>query len=45
MSALAVATLLFLVLLVPGVFAAWDYERSKEIYSRRLRDWYARLAS
>ncbi|WP_419916848.1 DUF6338 family protein [Candidatus Poriferisodalis sp.] len=45
MSALAVATLLLLILLVPGVFAAWGYEQSKEIYSRRLRDWYARLAA
>lgn len=36
--------LLLVVFLLPGMSAAWGYERTSEIHSRRSRDWYARLA-
>jgi len=36
--------LLLVVFLLPGMSAAWGYERTSEIQSRRSRDWYARLA-
>lgn len=38
------AALLLLVLLLPGAFAAWGYERHVERYGRRLKDWLLQLA-
>ncbi len=38
------AALLVLVLLLPGAFAAWGFERHVQRYGRRLKDWLLRLA-
>ncbi|WP_420446288.1 DUF6338 family protein [Candidatus Poriferisodalis sp.] len=38
------AALLLLVLLLPGAFAAWGFERHVQRYGRRLKDWLLRLA-
>jgi len=38
------AALLLLVLLLPGAFAAWGFERHVRRYGRRLKDWLLRLA-
>ena len=38
------AALLLLVLLLPGAFAAWGFERHVQRYGRRLKDWMLRLA-
>lgn len=38
------AALLLLVLLLPGAFAAWGFERHAQRYGRRLKDWLLRLA-
>ena len=35
---------LVLVLLLPGAFAAWGFERHVQRYGRRLKDWFLRLA-
>lgn len=38
------AALLLMVLLLPGAFAAWGFERHVQRYGRRLKDWLLRLA-
>lgn len=38
------AALLLLVVLLPGAFAAWGFERHVQRYGRRLKDWLLRLA-
>lgn len=44
MGAINETVLLLIVFLLPGMSAAWAYERTSEIHSRRSRDWYVRLA-
>lgn len=41
---LTLATLVLLALLLPGAFAAWGFQRHREWYGHRARDWFVRLA-
>ena len=45
MADLADTALILIVLLLPGAFAAWGYERYRELYARRSKDWLIRLAA
>lgn len=45
MADLADTAIILIVLLLPGAFAAWGYERYLELYSRRSKDWFLRLAA
>ncbi|WP_419837104.1 DUF6338 family protein [Candidatus Poriferisodalis sp.] len=45
MAELADTALVLIVLLLPGAFAAWGYERYHELYARRSKDWLLRLAA
>lgn len=44
MFTLTLATLALLALLLPGAFAAWAFQRHREWYGNRARDWSVRLA-